>query len=155
MYLERKSELLCSSSSPHLCSSSHTSFVLQLLLIVFLWRVWCLWSHKIKLCSHLKNKTEQNMIQPINFCIYFDVFTLQTDHIIHDSPSRKSGDLQRISLIFWSNRAFISLCRVPSRCSPAGTLEATNSRLSVLPPLLLDALSDRQRPLGTCLTWLP
>ena len=72
-----------------------------------------------------------------------------------DSPSRKRGDLQRISLIFWSNRAFISLCRVPSRVSaPAGTQEPTSSRLSVLPSLL-DVPSDRQSPLGMRLTCLP
>lgn len=68
--------------------------------------------------------------------------------------------MQRISLNLWSNRAFISRCSVPSRCSaPPCPLEGANSWLSVLTLLLLllllDVLSDRQRPLGMGFTWLP
>ena len=71
----------------------------------------------------------------------------------HNSSLKNMGDLQRISLIFWSKRAFISLCKVPPRWSlPAGTQEGMSSRLSMLASLL-DALPDRQSPFCTGFTW--
>lgn len=77
----------------------------------------------------------------------------------HDSSSKKSGDLQRISLILWSNMAFISLCRVPSRwlAAAAAAMQwwGISSRLSVLMSLLLDVLSGMHRPLGMGFTRLP